>query len=83
MVEHRSKRQTDLMNSAIRALASTSRIKPLFPDRLAHLALDEYWAELAGSVVALQSMHQRVELLAAPDGGRPVVCPFKSHCSVG
>jgi WD40 repeat protein/DNA-binding SARP family transcriptional activator len=34
-------------------------------------------SELTGSVVALQSTHQRVELLAAPDGGTPVICPFK------
>jgi hypothetical protein len=38
------------MNSTIRALASTSRIKPLFPDRLAGLVSDESWAELARSV---------------------------------
>jgi hypothetical protein len=50
VVEHRSQRQTDLMNSAMRALASTSRIKPLFPGRLAHLASDESWNELARSV---------------------------------
>lgn len=49
VVEHRSKRQTELINSTIRALASTSRIKPLFPDRLADLAADESWAELARS----------------------------------
>jgi hypothetical protein len=50
VVEHRSKRQTELMNSTIRALASTSRVKPLFPDRLAALASDQSWAELARSV---------------------------------
>jgi WD40 repeat protein/DNA-binding SARP family transcriptional activator len=34
-------------------------------------------AELAGSVVALQSTRERAERLAAPDGGGPVICPFK------
>ena len=34
-------------------------------------------AELAGSVAALQSAHQRAESLAAADDDRPVVCPFK------
>jgi DNA-binding SARP family transcriptional activator/WD40 repeat protein len=34
-------------------------------------------AELAGSVVALQSTHARADRLAAPDGEGRVVCPFK------
>jgi len=34
-------------------------------------------AELAGSVVALQSASERAELLAAPESEGPVVCPFK------
>jgi hypothetical protein len=34
----------------MRALASTSQVKPLFPDRLAGLALDDSWVELAASV---------------------------------
>jgi hypothetical protein len=50
VVEHRSKRQLELMKSTSRALASTSRIRPLFPERLAGLASDELWAELARSV---------------------------------
>jgi DNA-binding SARP family transcriptional activator/WD40 repeat protein len=34
-------------------------------------------AELAGSVVALQSAHERAERFAAADDEDPVVCPFK------
>ena len=33
--------------------------------------------ELAGSVAALQSTHERAELLAEPERGAPAVCPFK------
>ena len=34
-------------------------------------------AELASSVVDLQSTRERVELLAAPESEGPVICPFK------
>jgi WD40 repeat protein/DNA-binding SARP family transcriptional activator len=34
-------------------------------------------AELAGSVVALQSAHEHAERLAAPDDEPTVICPFK------
>jgi hypothetical protein len=38
------------MNATMTALAATSRMRPLFPDRLSGLAGDESWAELARSV---------------------------------
>ena len=34
-------------------------------------------AELTGSLMALQSAHERVEVFAAADDERPVSCPFK------
>src|SRR4051794_17883806 len=38
-------------------------------------------SELAGSIVALQSTRQRVELLTAGEGGTGLVCPFKGLAS--
>ena len=40
-------------------------------------------AELAGSVVALQSAQQRADRLAAASGPAPVLCPFKGLASFG
>jgi hypothetical protein len=62
VVEHRSERQAEPADSIVRALAATSRIKPLFPERLAGLASDEAWIELAGSVRT-----QAADVLAAGD----------------